>query len=127
MYVHVPVALLDVTQSGTNYSMYFVVLFVDETHFGSDEIEQISMEDLGSDSKKVIDIDNLDLQRIDRGVYMPEHNHRVSRDCELRDFVKNELKQEYMRGCAFYEFVHDFEDISEDKQLIFKDEVSKFL
>ena len=103
--------------------MYFVVLSVDETHFGSDEIEQISMEDFSSDSKKVLDIDQLALQRIGR---WDLSEHEVSHNSELRDFVENELKLEFKRGCAFYEFVHDFEDISEEKDVILKDKVSNY-
>ena len=82
------------------------------------------MKDIGSDSKKVIDIDQLDLQKIQRSILA---EHEVNHHCELRDFVESELKLEFKRGCAFYEFVHNFEDISEDKQLVFKDKVSNFL
>ena len=109
--VYIPVALLKYdTQSGTIHS--------------PKDIERISMKDIGSDSTEVLDIDQLDLQRIQHWILA---EHEVSHDCELRDFVESEVKLEFKRGCAFYEFVHDFEDISEDKQLIYKDKVSKFL
>jgi hypothetical protein len=50
--------------------------------------------------------------------------YEVKNDCELREFVKGELKCEYKRGCVFYEFHYDFERISDDKWLIFMDKVS---
>ena len=44
-------------------------------------------------------------------------SYNVNNDCQLRDFLPNNLK--FRRGCAYYEFEHEVEHISEDKQLIF--------
>ena len=78
------------------------------------------MVDLAEESQTVTDLDQLDLQPFPRGVL---EVHRVSHDCELREYVENKLKLEFKRGCVFYEFVHDFEDISEDKEVILCEKV----
>ena len=47
----------------------------------------------------------------------------IKSDCELREFLK-EKQLEFKRGCAFYEFLHEYERISEDQVIILKKEVS---
>ena len=45
-------------------------------------------------------------------------------DCSLRELCeKNELVAE--NGCVYYEFINDYECITEDKKLIFMDEVNQ--
>ena len=48
----------------------------------------------------------------------------VTNECELREYVEKELGLVFHRGYAFYEFQHEFESISEDKELILHDMVS---
>ena len=48
----------------------------------------------------------------------------VTKNCELRELIKMETGHEIKRGCAFYEFEHEFESVSDDKRLIFMDKVS---
>lgn len=48
----------------------------------------------------------------------------IKNECELREYVENELGLVFHRGYAFYEFQHEFESISEDKELILHDVVS---
>lgn len=73
------------------------------------------------DSEKQKIIAELNLQPVDKTIYTV---FTVARDCELRDAIKLELGHDYKRGYAFYEFQHDFECISEDKSLLFMNEVS---
>ena len=42
----------------------------------------------------------------------------IRNDCKLREAIEYS-KKKFVRGRAYYEFVHDKENISEDKQLIF--------
>ena len=83
----------------------------------SNDTVQISMKDLAEKSQTVTDIEHLNLQLFPKDVSFEVHT--VSNDCELRVYVENTLKLEFKRGCVFYEFIHDFEDISEDKEVIF--------
>ena len=48
----------------------------------------------------------------------------VDHDCELREFIENECELKFQRGCAFYEFTHDVEKISEHQQVILVKQVS---
>ena len=47
----------------------------------------------------------------------------IERNCELREFIE-EQQLAFKTGCAFYEFEHDFEYISDDKRLLLMNEVS---
>ena len=49
--------------------------------------------------------------------------YEVKKDFQLREFVEAELRLEFRRGSAFYEFTHEVENISEDKELIFREKV----
>ena len=42
----------------------------------------------------------------------------VDSDCQLREFLESR-KLNFWRGCAYYEFTHEIEHVSEVKQLIF--------
>ena len=46
----------------------------------------------------------------------------VKKDCKLREAIDCYNKK-FKRGRAYYEFVHDKENISEDKELIFMNKV----
>ena len=48
----------------------------------------------------------------------------VGKDCELKEFVEKEKKLPFTRGCAFFEFVHDVESISEDKEVVLMNKVN---
>ena len=41
----------------------------------------------------------------------------VNEDCELREFVEKSGRP-FKRGCAFYEFTHDIEDISDGREIV---------
>ena len=47
---------------------------------------------------------------------------KVGKDCELKEFVE-EKKLPFTRGCAFFEFIHDVESISEDKEVVLMNKV----
>ena len=42
----------------------------------------------------------------------------VDNDCQLREFLESK-KLKFWRGCAYYEFTHEMEHVSEVKQLMF--------
>ena len=48
----------------------------------------------------------------------------VQKDCELREFIENECNLKFERGCAFYEFTHDVEKISENQEVVQVKQVS---
>lgn len=49
---------------------------------------------------------------------------KVKQECQLNDLVENEYGLTYERGCAFYEFSHESEDINNDKEVILMHKVS---
>ena len=80
---------------------------------------KIALTPIDSEKQKIIT--ELNLQPVDKTMYTV---FTVAKDYELRELVKMELGHDYKRGYAFYEFQHDFESISDDKRLLFMDEVS---
>ena len=50
----------------------------------------------------------------------------IKKDCRLREAVEYESKI-FKRGHAYYEFTHEKESISEDKELIFMNKVVNLL
>ena len=48
---------------------------------------------------------------------------KIVEDCTLRDAVELKLKLKFKRGHAYYEFFHEKENISQDKELIFVNKV----
>ena len=46
----------------------------------------------------------------------------VRKNCTLRETIESSNKN-FKRGWAYYEFIHDKENISEDKELIFMNKV----
>ena len=48
---------------------------------------------------------------------------QVDRDCELKEFIEDN-KLEFRRGCTFYEFIHEIENISNKQEVVLKDKVS---
>lgn len=46
----------------------------------------------------------------------------VTKDCDLRTFIESN-KKEFYRGCAFYQFTNENEDISDDKEIILLERV----
>lgn len=49
--------------------------------------------------------------------------HIVQSNCNLKYAIENQLKATFKRGHAYYEFTHDIENISEEKELIFMEKV----
>ena len=49
--------------------------------------------------------------------------HTVQSSCNLRDAIKFQLKVPFKRGHAYYEFTHDIENISKNKELIFMEKL----
>ena len=59
--------------------------------------------------------------------------HSISKDrfvkcdiecaCQLNEYIEMELKKPFWRGCAFYEFHHPYECISEEKEIVLMDMV----
>ena len=49
---------------------------------------------------------------------------KIGKDCKLRDFIEYEMSLKFKRGHAYYEFIHEKENISEDRELIFMDKVT---
>ena len=41
----------------------------------------------------------------------------VNKDCELREFIERSDRH-FKSGCAFYQFTHEIEDISDDKEIV---------
>ena len=41
----------------------------------------------------------------------------VNEDCELREFIERSGRP-FKRGCALYQFTHEIEDISDDKEIV---------
>lgn len=57
----------------------------------------------------------LKLQQVEDGYFKSFH---VDSDSQLCDFLLRE-RQGFSAGCAYYEFKHEVEYVSEDKQLVF--------
>ena len=51
-------------------------------------------------------------------------SHDVGEDYELKEFFDDMQSCSFKRGHIFYEFVHEFENITEDQELIFMSLVS---
>ena len=47
----------------------------------------------------------------------------IKKDCKLREIFENEAKA-FKRGHAYYEFIHERENVSGDKEIIFMNEVN---
>ena len=63
---------------------------------------------------------------------VPVHSERFQKldvkiDCSLIDLIEVTYKRKYKPNCAFFEFTHDSEDISEDKEVILMKKVSILL
>ena len=63
---------------------------------------------------------------------VPVHSERFEKldvkiDCSLIDLIEVTYKRKYKPNCAFFEFTHDSEDISEDKEVILMNKVSILL
>lgn len=58
------------------------------------------------------------LQPVKEGVYIPLH---VKSGCQLRNF--KEGKRKFVRGCMFFEFDNDKENITEEMKLLFLEKV----
>ena len=43
---------------------------------------------------------------------------KVEEDCELREFVETKCGRVFKRGCAFFEFTHEIEDIPGTKGVV---------
>ena len=72
--------------------------------------------------KEVSIIDKLKLEPITERKF---RKHTMENSCSLRDAVEYKLTADFKRGRAYYEFAHKKENISEDKEVIFMDKVSK--
>ena len=46
----------------------------------------------------------------------------IKKNCTLREAIESSNKK-FKRGRAYYEFIHKYENISEDKELIFMNKV----
>lgn len=77
-------------------------------------------------SYSVIDIATLPSTSVPLQSNRHFNKHTVGRDCELREYIEEDLGLTFQRGCAFYEFQHDVKDIieSEDKELLSQDNIS---
>ena len=67
---------------------------------------------------------NLELSIINRLKLEPINNrtfrrHTVWSNCSLKDAIDFKMKFLFKRGHAYYEFIHDIENISKEKELIF--------
>ena len=93
--------------------------FCDHATVGSDECKKKN----GLSDVAMTNIDEMELQLLPNGRFSV---YPVNIDCELREFLE-EQQLEFKRGCAFYEFVHDFERISEDQEIILMEEVSDLM
>ena len=51
--------------------------------------------------------------------------HTMKSNGTLREALESHMIVTFKRGRAYYEFVHKIENISEDKEIIFMDEVVK--
>ena len=49
---------------------------------------------------------------------------KVEEDCELREFVETKCGLVFKRGCAFFEFTHEIEDIPETKEVVLMKKVT---
>ena len=49
---------------------------------------------------------------------------KVEEDCELREFVEIKCGRVFKRGCAFFEFTHEIEDIPETKEVVLMKKVT---
>lgn len=48
----------------------------------------------------------------------------IEEDCKLRDAVELKLRLKFKRGHSYYQFAHEKENISRDKELIFMNKVN---
>ena len=67
-------------------------------------------------------IDQLDLKQIKDRVFK---KHTVKCNCNLRDAIKDQMKATFKPGRAYYEFIHEIENIFKGLELIFMKEVIK--
>ena len=49
---------------------------------------------------------------------------KVEEDCELREFIESKCGLVFKRGCVFFEFTHEIEDISESKEVVLMKKVT---
>ena len=72
------------------------------------------------------DVDHLNLKPVDLNKSWIVQYEVLPSDCSLRELCeKNNLVPE--NGCVYYEFINDFECITEDKKLIFMDKVNQIV
>ena len=62
----------------------------------------------------------LNLQPVKLEVY---HSLHVEYDCELREYYVKKTKKTFRRGCVFFEFDNDRENITEEMHLLFLEKV----
>ena len=95
---------------------------VDDPPFESVEVS--TKKSVDTQSHSVIDIETL--QALTAVAPYRFKKYTVGRDCELREYIEKDLGLLFQRGCAFYEFQHEVENIieSEDKELISQEESS---
>ena len=67
-------------------------------------------------------IDRIKLERINEND-QKLRQHRVQSNCSLRDAIEFQLNATFIRGHVYYEFIHDIENVSKDKELIFVEKV----
>ena len=53
--------------------------------------------------------------------------HTVQSNCSLKEAIDFQMKAPFKWGHAYYEFTHDVENISKDKELVFMDKVTLLL
>ena len=79
-----------------------------------------SQEDRGY--KELSTIDQLNLQPITGRTFK---KHRIKKSSNLSDAIKNQMKVTFKRGHAYYEFTHEIENVSKEKELIFVEKVTR--
>ena len=79
-----------------------------------------SQEDRGY--KELSIIDQLKLQPITGRTFK---KHRIKKSSNLSDTLKNQMKVPFKRGHAYYEFTHEIENVSKEKELIIVEKVTR--
>ena len=106
-----------------NYRMNATNIIFISGFIDVDKSKTVAMDVVANETKHVTNtqLDNMKVDIVPMGRFKV---YTVSRNCELREYIKNDLKLEFRRGCAFYEFKHDFESISKDQEVLFLQKVS---
>ena len=78
--------------------------------------EHVRLEQLSSNQPKYDKIkEELKLSEVDSGCF---EFFEVVKDCQLREFLFD-INHKFEAGYVYYEFQHEVEHVSEDKQLVF--------